>query len=85
MFNDASVVDIPRTCKVILPTAPRRAVSLNHGMKMTSWYDIKSIDKPPKSGPTEQYLEHSYSQNEISKSAKLVTELIKKEIEDLDG
>ena len=34
---------VPSTCKVILPTAPIRAVTLNQGMKMNSWYDITTL------------------------------------------
>lgn len=33
----------PDTCKVILLTAPERPVTLNEGMVMNSWYDIKSL------------------------------------------
>ena len=33
-------------CRVILPTAPERAVTCNGGMHMTSWYDIKTLDRP---------------------------------------
>lgn len=31
--------------KFILPTAPKNPVTLNGGMRMTSWYDIVSLDK----------------------------------------
>lgn len=30
--------------RFVLPTAPRRAVTLNGGMHMPAWYDIKSLD-----------------------------------------
>ena len=29
--------------KFIFPTAPRRSITLNMGMKMTGWYDIASL------------------------------------------
>jgi phospholipase/carboxylesterase len=37
-------------CRVKLLQAPRRASSINGGMKMNSWYDIKTFDwtKPDK-------------------------------------
>ena len=53
----------PATCKVILPTAPERAVTLNGGMKMTSWYDIVSLDRPK--NMTIEQNEANYSQEEI--------------------
>eukprot|EP00542_Grammatophora_oceanica_P016638 CAMPEP_0194030984 /NCGR_PEP_ID=MMETSP0009_2-20130614/4281_1 /TAXON_ID=210454 /ORGANISM="Grammatophora oceanica, Strain CCMP 410" /LENGTH=282 /DNA_ID=CAMNT_0038671031 /DNA_START=145 /DNA_END=993 /DNA_ORIENTATION=- len=31
--------------KIILPTAPTQAVSMNMGMKMPSWYDIVGLDE----------------------------------------
>ena len=30
----------PPTCKIILPTAPKKPVSCNNGFVMTSWFDI---------------------------------------------
>ena len=30
--------------KFIFPTAPRRSITLNMGMKMTGWYDIASLE-----------------------------------------
>jgi len=38
-----AIVDRFPWIRVILPTAPVRKVTLNHGMKMTAWYDIKSL------------------------------------------
>ena len=32
---------VPANCKIILPTAPKRQVTINNGEIMTSWYDIK--------------------------------------------
>ena len=45
-FLDEKLNIVPPSCKVILPTAPTRAVSINMGAKMTSWYDILSLDRP---------------------------------------
>jgi hypothetical protein len=33
----------PLDTKIVLLTAPIRAVTINGGMKMTSWYDIKKL------------------------------------------
>ena len=46
VFIDPNYNVVPPSCKVVLPTAPKRAVSLNMGMLMTSWYDIKTLDRP---------------------------------------
>lgn len=35
--------DILPNCKYVLLTAPTRAVTLNMGMRMTSWYDIRTL------------------------------------------
>ena len=40
--NDASLL------QVICPTAPMLAVTLNGGMKMPAWYDIRSLDEADK-------------------------------------
>ena len=45
VFTDTRFNIVPETCKVILPTAPIRAVSCNGGAKSTSWYDIKSLSR----------------------------------------
>jgi phospholipase/carboxylesterase len=37
---------VPKTFKIVLPTAPYRAVTINYGMPSTSWFDIKSLDAP---------------------------------------
>jgi phospholipase/carboxylesterase len=31
--------------RVILPNAPHRAITVNMGMRMRAWYDIKSLDR----------------------------------------
>lgn len=45
MFDDQSSL-VPPTCKVILPTAPKRAITCNNGMRMPGWYDVISFDRP---------------------------------------
>ena len=46
VFVDPRFNVVPSSCKVVLPTAPIRAVTCNGGMRMTSWYDITSLDRP---------------------------------------
>ena len=43
IFLDKRINLVPDNCKVILPTAPERAVTCNNGMMMNSWYDIKDL------------------------------------------
>jgi predicted esterase len=33
----------PQTCRIVLPTAPKKPVSCNNGYVMTSWFDIYSL------------------------------------------
>lgn len=42
-FTDSSS-PTPATTKVVLLTAPTRAVTINMGMKMPSWFDFKSFE-----------------------------------------
>uniref|UniRef100_K3WDW2 palmitoyl-protein hydrolase n=1 Tax=Globisporangium ultimum (strain ATCC 200006 / CBS 805.95 / DAOM BR144) TaxID=431595 RepID=K3WDW2_GLOUD len=61
--------DLPHV-KFILPTASSKPVTLNMGMRMPSWYDIKSLTK------TEN------DENEgVEESRELLTGLIEKEVE----
>lgn len=53
VFADKRFGMVPPTCKVILPTAPIRAVTCNGGMRMTSWYDITSLERPATMDKTE--------------------------------
>ncbi len=41
LFVDHELV--PDTCKVILPTAPIQACTVNGGARMTSWFDILTL------------------------------------------
>ena len=34
----------PNNCRVVLPTAPTQAVTLNGGIEMNSWFDIYNVD-----------------------------------------
>jgi phospholipase/carboxylesterase len=41
LFNNPEVTPLSPDIKVILPTAPERALTKNNGEVMTSWFDIK--------------------------------------------
>ena len=62
VFLDQTHDIAPANCKVILLTAPERPVTMNDGMILNSWYDIKDIMKPSK---TLDDLFEKYSQKEI--------------------
>ena len=50
-FLDEKLNVVPNACKIILPTAPFRQVTsfggLENGLKITSWYDIKTKERLP--------------------------------------
>ena len=45
-FLDDSLFNLPDGCKIILPTAPIRKVSINDENEMHSWYDMYDIYRP---------------------------------------
>ena len=75
IFMDQRFNVVPPNCKVILPTAPERAVTCNGGMVMNSWYDIISMNRPT---AFEAHLKN-YSQSEIQDSVQRVSALIDQE------
>jgi len=78
VFVDPRLDFVPSTCKVVLPTAPVRAVTCNGGMKMTSWYDITSLDRPASMSKND--MRNLMSQDEIRDSVRIVTALIDQEV-----
>lgn len=66
---------IPNRMKVILLTAPKAAVTMNGGMVMTSWYDIKSLDK------TKDNVEES----DVHTNAYRVMKVIDNEVKSIDN
>ena len=57
-----------------------REVTINMGMYMNSWYDIKSMERPT-DGLTPEFFSKVYGQDEILESVDIVTKIIKSEIE----
>ena len=47
LFLDEELAIVPKTCRVIIPTAPERPVTCNRGKILTSWYDIITLRRPP--------------------------------------
>lgn len=69
---------VPPSCKVILATAPSRAVTINNGMVMTSWYDIFELrDMHHTSSMADAF--KNVSQAEVRDSTAIVTKLIDEE------
>ena len=44
IFMDHDLQIVPTYCKVILPTAPLRKVTVNSGALTHAWYDMKSLN-----------------------------------------
>ena len=68
-------------CKVILPTAPKRKVTVLGGQISTSWYDITSFSNPDV--VTDQMLAKKFNQQQIKISVGKVVDLINAEVEKL--
>ena len=77
LFLDDRLAIVPKSCRVILPTAPVRPVTCNRGRLLTSWYDIITLNRPP-TMPLEEILP-LHSQTDIRESAQTLTELIDQE------
>jgi phospholipase/carboxylesterase len=60
---------VPEDMKVILLTAPQAAVTVNGGMRMNSWYDIKSFERK----------EGDISQTDVENNSKKVIKHIEEE------
>ena len=69
--------------KWIFPTAPTIPITLNGGMRMTSWYDILSLDRPSTLSVAES--RKFVSQEEIRDSVAIVTALVEQEVQLLAG
>lgn len=65
--------------KIVLPTAPTRAVTINGGMKMPAWYDKRESDMSEANFAKAVAVDHAYEQ------AKRIGELLHNEINTLNG
>ena len=82
IFIDDSLRFTPDNVKVTLLTAPERAVTLNGGMVMNSWYDILSLRGAAK---TMEELYDKYSRKELLESVEIVSKVIDAEVNKLSG
>jgi phospholipase/carboxylesterase len=59
-FFDSKYKPIPNRMKVVLLTAPVAPVTINGGMEMNSWYDIKSFNKAEDTVEESDVITNSY-------------------------
>jgi len=74
-FFDSPISPLPKAMKVVLLTAPTAPVTINGGMKMTSWYDIRSFDRS----------EDSIQKSDVIKNSNRVKNVIDEEAKKLGG
>ena len=82
IFLDPTLNPAPANCKVLLLTAPERAVTLNQGAVMNSWYDISDLRSRTK---TVEELFSYYNQDELMESVGIVSKVVDEEAEKLGG
>jgi len=66
----AAELALPFAVRFVFPHAPVRAVTINNGMRMRAWFDIRSLSRNA-----------DEDEASIRTSAELVTELVDREIE----
>lgn len=74
-FFDSNYKPIPNRMKVVLLTAPNAAVTVNGGMVMNSWYDIKSFSRG----------DDSYEESDVVKNSIRIRKAIENEVKKLDN
>ena len=67
---------VPPTCRVVLPTASKKAVSFANGRVMNCWADVYKTEKAPET--LEEYWK-KYNQQDLSESAELVLKMVEEE------
>ena len=75
VFADQQLV--PPTCRVVLPTAPRKPVSCNNGYVMNSWFDIFNLNG--KTPDTMEEIWKEYNQQDLKDSAELLLKMVDEE------
>eukprot|EP01016_Furgasonia_blochmanni_P050293 TRINITY_DN7753_c0_g1_i5.p2 TRINITY_DN7753_c0_g1~~TRINITY_DN7753_c0_g1_i5.p2 ORF type:complete len:245 (-),score=51.27 TRINITY_DN7753_c0_g1_i5:1700-2374(-) len=76
-FFEGSYSPLPSTVKVVLLTAPLRAVTINRGYRMNSWYDIKAMERDE---ATEANFDNYVSVKEVLESEETIKKNLKDEI-----
>jgi hypothetical protein len=80
-FTDKQKIEVPAGCKVILPTAPNRQVTVKKDQTERCWFDIFSILPLHSTKPlTAEFIKATYNQEHILEAVGYVETLIKKEV-----
>ncbi len=82
VFTDPSINPVTPDTKVVLLTAPSRPVTINAGMIMPSWYDMKVLSADMSS---KLPLEQRISLDEIKDSYKRINDVVNEEKKNLKG
>ena len=75
VFYTEEYMMAPKNAKIVLTTAPERAVTVNYGEKMNSWYDIYSLGDNIKEGSESKEI----NLNELADSTNIILNLIERE------
>ena len=77
VFLDNRILEnFPKGCKIVIPTAPIRKVTVNGGEKIPSWFDQRTFFNTLHIDANQQFFTEHFDQKELSKSVKIVKELI---------
>ena len=77
VFSKSENSIVSSTTKVVLLTAPIRAVTLNMGLQMPAWYDYKKF--------AFDSIEESISIDQLQESKERINEVIESEVSELGG
>jgi len=61
VFLDKSLVKLPAGCKIVLPMAPSRRVTVNGGTLHNTWFDVRQCGIPPSTEFNNQFLDLAYN------------------------
>ena len=82
VFTDKGVIPVSDDTKVVLLTAPSRPVTINSGMVMPSWYDMKVLSADLS---TNLPIEQRISVTEMKDSYNRITAVVNAEKQGLNG
>jgi hypothetical protein len=68
IFLDPNLVKLPDGCKIVLPMAPSRRVTVNGGSESNTWFDCRQWGVPETDAQIPEFLEASYNQKHIQES-----------------
>ncbi len=80
MFMDKELRVVPDNCKVVLPTAPQRKVTVNGGALTNAWFDMINLNFKKESVKPLKERYQNFNQDQILESVRYVSDLISAEI-----